>query len=40
MLVHRIPTIKEFPVNSKQYCFPEIYKDEINKQIQEQEGGI
>ena len=41
MLVHRIPTIDEFPVNSKQYRFPVIHKDEINKQVQEQlEGGI
>ena len=34
VLVHRIPTIDEFPVNSKQYRFPEIHKDEINKQVQ------
>ena len=41
VLVHRIPTIDEFPVNSKQYRFPEIHKDEINRQVQEQlEGGI
>ena len=41
VFVHRIPTIDEFPVNSKQYRFPEIHKDEINKQVQEQmEGGI
>ena len=41
VLVHRIPTIDEFPVNSKQYRFPVIHKDEINKQVQEQlEGGI
>ena len=28
VLVHRIPTIDEFSVNSKQYRFPEIHKDE------------
>ena len=41
MLVHRIPTIDNFPVNSKQYRFPEIHKNEINKQVYAQlEGGI
>ena len=36
VLVHRIPTIDEFPVNLKRYRFPAIHKDAINKQVQEQ----
>ena len=39
--MRRIRTIDEFPVNSKQYRFREIHKDEINKQVMEQsKGGI
>ena len=41
VLVHRIPTTDEFPVNCRQYRFPEIHKHKINKQVQAQlEGGI
>ena len=41
VLVDRIPTTDEFPVNCRQYRFPEIHKHKINKQVQAQlEGGI
>jgi len=32
---HFIPTINEVPIHTKQYCFPPIYKEEINKQVTE-----
>ncbi|XP_011859426.1 PREDICTED: uncharacterized protein LOC105556922 [Vollenhovia emeryi] len=30
---HSIPTINELPIHTKQYRFPPIHKDEINKQV-------
>lgn len=35
VIMHRLPTMDDFPVNSKQYHFPEVHKDEIKKQIGE-----
>jgi len=34
-LEHRIPTINEIPIHTRQYRFPVIYKDEINKRVNE-----
>ena len=30
---HNIPTSSEAPIHTKSYRFPEIHKDEVNKQI-------
>jgi len=36
---HQIPT--DDPINTRQYRFPQIHKEEINKQVEELlEGGI
>lgn len=35
VLEHRIPTINEIPIHTRQYRFPVIHKDEINKQVNE-----
>ncbi|XP_025161592.1 uncharacterized protein LOC112590101, partial [Harpegnathos saltator] len=35
VLQHRIPTIDEYPINTKQYRFPQTHKQEIDKQVQE-----
>jgi len=35
ILQHRIPTINEIPIHTRQYRFPAIHKDEINKQVNE-----
>jgi len=32
---HFIPTINEVPIHTKQYRFPPIHKEEINKQVTE-----
>lgn len=38
---HRIPTINEIPIYSRTYRFPEIHKDEVERQITEMlESGI
>lgn len=33
VLTHKIPTINDQPINTKQYRFPPIHKEEINRQI-------
>ncbi|XP_032688643.1 uncharacterized protein LOC116852416 [Odontomachus brunneus] len=35
VLQHQIPTTDDYPINTKQYRFPQIHKVEINKQVQE-----
>jgi len=35
VLEHRIPTINEISVHMRQYRFPVIHKDEINRQMNE-----
>lgn len=35
VLKHRIPTVNEIPIHTRQYRFPVIHKDEINKQVNE-----
>lgn len=35
ILRHRIPTVDGYPINTKQYRFPQIHKTEINRQVQE-----
>lgn len=41
ILRHRIPTTDDYPINTKQYRFPQIHKKESNRQVQELlEGGI
>jgi len=35
ILQHQIPTINETPIHTRQYRFPAIHKDEINKQVNE-----
>jgi len=35
VLEHRIPTINEIPIFTRQYRFPVIHKDEINRQVNE-----
>ncbi|KAM0730323.1 Retrovirus-related Pol polyprotein from transposon 17.6 [Formica fusca] len=41
VLQHRIPTTDDQPINTRQYRFPQIHKEEINKQVEELlEGGI
>jgi len=35
VLEHRIPTINEIPIHTRQYRFPVIHKDEINRQVNE-----
>lgn len=35
VLEHRIPTTNEIPIHTRQYRFPVIHKDEINKQVNE-----
>lgn len=32
---HRIPTINDIPIYSKAYRFPEVHKDEVDKQVME-----
>jgi len=40
VLQHRIPTTDDRPINTRQYRFPQIHKEEINRQIEELlEGG-
>jgi len=41
VLQHQIPTTDDRPINTRQYRFPQIHKEEINKQVEELlEGGI
>jgi len=41
VLQHQIPTTDDQPINTRQYGFPQIHKEEINKQVEELlEGGI
>jgi len=41
VLRHQIPTTDDHPINTRQYRFPQIHKDEINRQVEELlEGGI
>ena len=41
MLQHQIPTTDDRPINTRQYRFPQLHKEEINKQVEELlEGGI
>jgi len=38
---HQIPTTDDQPINTRQYRFPQIHKEEINKQVEELlEGNI
>ncbi|XP_039312739.1 uncharacterized protein LOC120359411 [Solenopsis invicta] len=41
VLQHQIPTTDDRPINTRQYRFPQIHKEEINKQVEELlEGGV
>jgi len=41
VLLHQIPTTDDHPINTRQYRFPQIHKEEINRQVEELlEGGI
>jgi len=41
VLQHQIPTTDDRSINTRQYRFPQIHKEEINKQVEELlEGGI
>jgi len=35
VLQHQIPTTDDRPINTRQYRFPQIHKEEINRQIEE-----
>lgn len=35
VLKHRIPTVNEIPIHTRQYRFPVVHKDEINRQVNE-----
>jgi len=40
-VLQQIPTTDNWPINTRQYRFPQIYKEEINKQVEELlEGSI
>jgi len=40
-LQHQISTTDDRPINTRQYRFPQVHKDEINRQVEELlEGGI
>jgi len=40
-LQHQIPTTDNWPINTRQYRFPQIHKEEINKQVEGLlEGGM
>ena len=41
ILQHQISTTDDRPINTRQYRFPQIHKEEINRQVEELlEGGI
>lgn len=41
VLQHKIPTTDDRPINTRQYRFPQLHKEEINKQVEELlTGGI
>ena len=35
-VTHKMPTIDDIPVHTKQYRYPPIHREEINKQTKEQ----
>ena len=41
VLQHQIPTTDDLPINTRQYRFPQVHKEEINRQVEELlAGGI
>ena len=41
VLQHQIPTTDDRPINTRQYRFPQLHKEETNKQVEKLlEGGI